>query len=429
MRGIDISNGNLEDEILPLMDEFKEIETCVECSAKSLTNVSEVFYFAQKAVLHPTAPLYDSRDHLLKPACVQALKRIFKLCDFNGDGILDDEELNEFQRKCFKHPLQLQELEGVKDVIREHEAEGVNELGLTESGFIFLHRLFIQRGRVETTWAVLRKFGYGDDLSLTMEFLYPEIEVPSDCSVELSSQGFQFFTELFSKYDKDKDGALNAPELEELFNSTSPGNPWIAQNFPETTVTNESSHITLQGFLAQWAMTTLLDYKTTLAYLGYLGFTGESSVNGIKVTRAKKIDRKKQKTLRNTFCCFVFGAVGCGKTCLLRNFVNKKFLSSYKATRNPYNVVNSVEAGGSEKYLVLKEINPAFDKEVLLGKSFKEMCDVACFLYDSGDPNSFDYVANLKKSYDFEDIPTLFIACKSDLDLVQQVTFLLITEI
>jgi hypothetical protein len=26
-------------------------------------NVSEVFYFAQKAVLHPTAPLYDSREH------------------------------------------------------------------------------------------------------------------------------------------------------------------------------------------------------------------------------------------------------------------------------------------------------------------------------------------------------------------------------
>jgi Ras family protein T1 len=82
-------------------------------------NVSEVFYFAQKAVLHPTAPLYDSRDHVhghssypgfrllsspspqvLKPACVEALKRIFKLCDTNKDGILDASELNEFQVSC-----------------------------------------------------------------------------------------------------------------------------------------------------------------------------------------------------------------------------------------------------------------------------------------------------------------------------------------
>jgi len=43
---------------------IKEVETCVECSAKELLNVSEVFYFAQKAVLHPTAPLYDSREHV-----------------------------------------------------------------------------------------------------------------------------------------------------------------------------------------------------------------------------------------------------------------------------------------------------------------------------------------------------------------------------
>jgi hypothetical protein len=33
----------------------------------------------------------------LKPSCVSALKRIFKLCDTNKDGILDPAELNEFQ--------------------------------------------------------------------------------------------------------------------------------------------------------------------------------------------------------------------------------------------------------------------------------------------------------------------------------------------
>lgn len=42
------------------MSEFAEIETCIECSAKTLRNISELFFYAQKAVLHPTAPLYDS---------------------------------------------------------------------------------------------------------------------------------------------------------------------------------------------------------------------------------------------------------------------------------------------------------------------------------------------------------------------------------
>ncbi|CEJ03380.1 Putative Mitochondrial Rho GTPase 1 [Rhizopus microsporus] len=173
LRGNDVANQALEDEVIPIMNEFKEVETCVECSAKQLLNVSEVFYFAQKAVLHPTAPLYDSREHVLKPQCVEALKRIFKLCDTDKDDVLNDDELNEFQRKCFNAPLQPQELEGVKDVVREHEPKGVSEAGLTETGFIFLHSLFIQRGRLETTWTVLRKFGYGDDLDLREDFLLP----------------------------------------------------------------------------------------------------------------------------------------------------------------------------------------------------------------------------------------------------------------
>lgn len=102
-----------------------------------------MFYFAQKAVLHPTAPLYDPSTHSLKPAAVAALVRIFKLCDTNKDGwkggriwgrrrgddpislprvatgLLDDEELNDFQTICFNQPLQPEELAGVKEVCCE----------------------------------------------------------------------------------------------------------------------------------------------------------------------------------------------------------------------------------------------------------------------------------------------------------------------
>lgn len=50
------------DVILPIMNSYPEIETCVECSAKSLKNIAELFFYAQKAVLHPTAPLYDAEE-------------------------------------------------------------------------------------------------------------------------------------------------------------------------------------------------------------------------------------------------------------------------------------------------------------------------------------------------------------------------------
>jgi Ras family protein T1 len=185
--------GNLEDLIAPIMNDFKEVESCVECSAKEQVNISEVFYFAQKAVLHPTAPLYDSREHTLKPACVRALTRIFALCDLDKDDHLSNQEINDFQAKCFDTPLQNQELEIVKDVVRQNEPLGFTEQGLTEIGFLFLHKLFIQRGRLETTWTVLRKFGYDDDLSLRQDFLEPRCVFASESEqtkrAQASNQG------------------------------------------------------------------------------------------------------------------------------------------------------------------------------------------------------------------------------------------------
>lgn len=56
---------------------------------------------------------------------------------------------------------------GVKRVVQEKLPEGVNEHGLTLTGFLFLHALFIEKGRLETTWTVLRKFGYNNDIKLS----------------------------------------------------------------------------------------------------------------------------------------------------------------------------------------------------------------------------------------------------------------------
>ena len=41
------------------------------------------------------------------------------------------------------------------------------------SGFLFLQKLFIMKGRQEITWTALRKFGYGNDLELREEYVRP----------------------------------------------------------------------------------------------------------------------------------------------------------------------------------------------------------------------------------------------------------------
>lgn len=145
-------------------------------------------------------------------------------------------------------------------MVQEHAQGGIRDDGLTEAGFLYLHTIFIQKGRLETTWTVLRKFGYAEDLRLTESFLLPKFEVPPDCSVELSPLGYQFFTDIFEIFDKDQDGALNSIELGELF-STSPGNPWAAQKFPDTTLSDDSGSVTLQGWLAQWRFVCACSYR------------------------------------------------------------------------------------------------------------------------------------------------------------------------
>ncbi|KAJ0014423.1 hypothetical protein Pint_19880 [Pistacia integerrima] len=88
---------SLETVMMPIMQQFREIETCIECSALKQIQIPEVFYYAQKAVLHPTGPLFDQETQALKPRCVRALNRIFILCDHDRDGSLSDAELNDFQ--------------------------------------------------------------------------------------------------------------------------------------------------------------------------------------------------------------------------------------------------------------------------------------------------------------------------------------------
>jgi Ras family protein T1 len=152
-----------------------QIETCVQCSAKTLKNVPEVFYYAQKSVLYPTAPIYDIEAKKLTSLALRSLTRIFKIVDQDNDGILNDNELNEFQLKCFGIRLNLSSLQEVKSLLLNNnqnssENENLKNNEITLKGFLYLHTLFIKKGRHETTWTVLKKFGYDKNLSITRDY-------------------------------------------------------------------------------------------------------------------------------------------------------------------------------------------------------------------------------------------------------------------
>jgi GTPase SAR1 family protein/Ca2+-binding EF-hand superfamily protein len=309
------SNGNtsqvVSEEMLPVMNEFKEIDSCIRTSAKEHHNINEVFFLCQRAVTHPIAPLYDSKENILKPAAISALQRVFHLCDTDKDGYWNDQEIHDFQIKCFEKPLGDDDLTNIKNSMERFAPGATGERGIDEKGFLLLNKIFAEKGRHETIWIILRKFHYTDSLSLQDTFLHPKFDVPQFSSAELSPSGYRFFVDLFLKFDMDNDGGLNDQELASLF-APSPGIPtsWIDAAFPSCTVRNEAGYITLQGWLAQWSMTTFEEPKTTLEYLAYLGFEERGgTTSALKVTKARKRRKRPGRVERNVFLCYVLGSI------------------------------------------------------------------------------------------------------------------------
>ncbi|CAI5679981.1 mitochondrial Rho GTPase 1b isoform X2 [Oreochromis niloticus] len=417
----DLVEHSSMETILPIMNQYSEIETCVECSAKNLKNISELFYYAQKAVLHPTGPLYCPEKKDMKPLCVKALTRIFKVSDLDNDGNLNDNELNFFQRTCFNTPLEPQALEDVKNVVRKNLIDGVCDNGLTLKGFLFLHTLFIQRGRHETTWTVLRRFGYDDDLELNQDYLFPPLKIPPDCTTELNHNAYLFLQSVFDKHDKDRDCALSPEELRDLFD-VFPYMPW-GPDVNNTVCTNDQGWITYQGYLSQWTLTTYLDVQRCLEYLGYLGYSiiaeQESQAAGITVTRDKKIDLQKRQTQRSVFRCNVFGDIGSGKSGFLQAFLGRNLMrqKTIKEEHRSYYAINTTYVYGQEKYLLLHEVFPDFDYL----SDADLACDIVCLVYDVSNPYSFEYCAKVFKQYFMDSkTPCMMVAAKSDLPEVKQ---------
>ncbi|KAH7410753.1 mitochondrial Rho GTPase-like protein [Cadophora sp. MPI-SDFR-AT-0126] len=417
----------VEDEMLPVMAEFKEIDSCIRTSAREHHNVNEVFFLCQKAVTHPIAPLFDSKEGNLKPAAVAALKRIFYLCDKDQDGYLNDQEMNDFQAKCFEKPLSPEDLDNIKLSISKSSPGSDVDKGIDQKGFIQLNKIFAEKGRHETIWIILRKFQYTDSLSLKDSFLHPKFEIPEYSSAELSPAGYRFFVDLFLLFDKDNDGGLNTSELDALFAPT-PGLPafWLETSFPSSTVRNEAGHITLQGWLAQWSMTTFVSPSTTLSYLAYLGFEPAggprlSTTSALKITKPRKRRRRTGRVERNVVLCYVVGAPSSGKSSLLDAFLNRPFDSLYRPTIKPRTAVNSVELqGGKQCYLILEELGE-LEPAILENQAKLDACDLICYTYDSSDPDSFSHIVSLREKYpQLDELPAIYTALKADQDKTTQ---------
>lgn len=98
---------------------------------------------------------------------------------------------------------------------------------------------------------------------------------------------------------------------------------WISQkiNFFASFSVNHCLN-SLRNICLQWALMTLLDPTFSMENLIYIGYAADIST-AIRVTRKRRVDRKKQISDRNVFQCFVFGPKKSGKSALLDSFLGR----------------------------------------------------------------------------------------------------------
>ncbi|KAG2316552.1 hypothetical protein Bca52824_019674 [Brassica carinata] len=424
---LDKNQVSLEQVMSPIMRQFPEIETCIECSALKQIQAQEVFYHVQKTTIHPTTPLFDLETQALKPRFIRALKRIFILCDHDKDGALSEAELDQFQVNCFNAPLQPNEIEGIKRVVQERLPEGVNEIGLTVTGFLFLHALFIEKGRLETTWTVLRKFGYNNDVRLADEWLPPSLfKRAPDQSVELTDVAIEFLKEKYMLFDADGDNNLKPQEIEDLF-STAPESPWKEAPYEDAAEKISLGGLSSDAFLSLWSLMTLLEPARSVEHLICIGFQGDPS-SAIRITRTRRrlFDRKKKRCERKVFQCFVFGPNSAGKSALLNCFLERSYADNPGSTTDERYAVNMVdEPGSAKKTLVMREIPADGAHGIFSSKESLAACDIAVLVYDSSDESSWKRatellveVATHGEATGYE-VPCLMVSAKDDIESSQ----------
>ncbi|CAF0997533.1 unnamed protein product [Adineta ricciae] len=426
------------------MSKYSRIEACIETSTRTMKNISELFYSAQKCVLYPIN--YLQEQNKLTKRFKQCLKRIFTIADQDNDQLLNDQELTMLQDYCFgkiqtndekqtieqlKKEIKRRTIHGIK-IISEHR--GVMTSALTYQGFECLFELYLNKGKYETIYTTLERFNYNRKLELCVP------NAPEDLAGELSPSAIDYLTHLFHRFDNDKDSCLTLKELNQLFESLIDIIPPMSSSLSNikhciylrlSQSSTKSPLITLSGFLAQWFFLVQTQPSLTFSYLFQLGYS--YAISNIDDTRLPT---------RMTYICHVYGMPESGKSSFLKRFVSptiyrihhtedlaeklnnkaKAFLSSDYRSTSSYKPVKSyaidfVRVLNETKCLILEERHSNEIDEKVLFKT----ANVNCFLIDRTHPRAFSNVAtSFLQQHDYPRLPSLFILTKADQPSVKQ---------
>lgn len=429
-----IDLGELREVMEALISSYSSLEVSIRCSAREMRSVGEVFYHALKAVLYPKAPLLEAQSGRLTTPCVKALLRIFLMCDADQDGALSDEELNAFQYLCFGQLLSAEELDSVKAMVAERMPDGLGDSGLMFPGFMYLHTLFLTRGRLESTWTVLKTFGYSHELRIADSVLAKLPAAGPDSVLELSPTALAYLGHAFDVYDSSRTGVLAAEDMEHMFNRA-PAPIYQLDLWNRTLVGGSApgqgaGGLTRESYLTRWKAFTLQEPRAALEHMMYLGLGGRCGEGAAELfaarPRRRKGDRRADISSRAVLHCAVLGGLSSGKSSLVKALAGKGAADGAAGLLSAAAAVavgaGPGGAGGGRgevhdvKTLVLSEVSSAATPDDPMTDLSRY--DVAAVVYDSSDAASFAAARDLAvgaSSLAGEGLPVVLVAAKDDL--------------
>ncbi|KAH7510898.1 hypothetical protein FEM48_ZijujUnG0073200 [Ziziphus jujuba var. spinosa] len=291
--------------------------------------------------------------------------------------------------------------------------------GITFRGFWLLHRQFLP-GNPRVIWCALRYSGFGEDLEPLHRPDLLHAGYPDE-TMELTCHAISHLCDIFKRFNVDNDGLLQREDYDRIFR-LGVISPFSEVPYKDAAERDQLGRISLNGFLSEWALVTLLDPFYSLEILKYIGFKDCGTKPAVLRTRGRRLDCMANRSGRDVFQCFVFGPRKSGKSTLLNSFVRRPSLSSYIPTSKEHYAVNVLDFEETKKTLVLREIPEDGVKTLLSTKTSLAGCDIAAFVHDSSDGLSWERATQLLvdvvghgEDTGYE-VPCLIIAAKVDLE-------------
>jgi len=228
----------------------------------------------------------------------------------------------------------------------------------------------------------------------------------------------KFLTEWFLSLDETNSKTVHEGKIQTKLEETSPERMYVESNL--LIASAPVGHVTLSGFLSRWHYAMLVDPRSCLKQLLYMGWSSDSVSSLFSLSKHRKQERREQ-TSRLVIQCWVFGSDSSGRKDFLRAFVGPSSEPDNGGEAvEEYVAAGRVSLGQSEKTLVLKEVS-AERAAALAGKDREgsefDEADVAVFLYSNNSRQSFDEAKTLmlKVSEAAGDyLPCLLVCTKSD---------------